>query len=73
MRDPYGFGHGGHPHHALPLVAPSTDRGANHALHTITFCRLRYDLRTRAYAARQLCQPLRGPLEIGQSSAAANA
>jgi transposase len=26
------------------------DRGANHALHTIALCRLRYDARTRAHA-----------------------
>ncbi|HEX5597354.1 MAG TPA: transposase, partial [Micromonosporaceae bacterium] len=29
------------------------DRGANHALHTIALCRLRYDPRTRAYMHRR--------------------
>lgn len=29
------------------------DRAANHALHTIVLCRLRYDLRTHAYVARR--------------------
>jgi transposase len=36
------------------------DRGANHALHTIALCRLRYDPRTRAYAARRTKQGLTG-------------
>ena len=34
------------------------DRAANHALHTIVLCRLRYDPRTRAYAARRTAQGL---------------
>jgi transposase len=34
------------------------DRGANHALHTIALCRLRYDVRTRAYATRRTAEGL---------------
>jgi transposase len=34
------------------------DRGANHALHTIVLCRLRYDPRTRAYMRRRTAQGL---------------
>ncbi|WP_327039060.1 IS110 family transposase [Micromonospora maris] len=34
------------------------DRGANHALHTIALCRLRYDQRTRAYQQRRITQGL---------------
>jgi transposase len=34
------------------------DRGANHALHTIALCRLRYDTRTRAYATRRTAEGL---------------
>jgi class 3 adenylate cyclase len=34
------------------------DRGANHALHTIALCRLRYDQRTRAYLQRRTTEGL---------------
>ncbi|MFU8872419.1 transposase [Micromonospora sp. SL4-19] len=34
------------------------DRGANHALHTIALCRLRYDQRTRAYLHRRTTEGL---------------
>ncbi|MGA3526799.1 IS110 family transposase [Micromonosporaceae bacterium DT32] len=34
------------------------DRGANHALHTIALCRLRYDPRTRAYQQRRITEGL---------------
>ncbi|MEU8259336.1 IS110 family transposase [Micromonospora sp. NPDC048999] len=34
------------------------DRGANHALHTIALCRLRYDQRTRAYLHRRISEGL---------------
>jgi transposase len=34
------------------------DRDANHALHTIALCRLRYDPRTRAYATRRTAEGL---------------
>jgi len=34
------------------------DRHANHALHTIALCRLRYDPRTRAYATRRSAEGL---------------
>ncbi|MFD0782709.1 transposase [Micromonospora azadirachtae] len=34
------------------------DRGANHALHTIALCRLRYDPRTRAYQQRRTTEGL---------------
>ncbi|WP_204038483.1 transposase, partial [Micromonospora qiuiae] len=34
------------------------DRGANHALHTIALCRLRYDQRTRTYLHRRISEGL---------------
>ncbi len=34
------------------------DRAANSALHTITLCRMRWDLRTRAYVTRRTAQGL---------------
>ncbi len=34
------------------------DRGANHALHPIALCRLRYDPRTRAYQQRRITEGL---------------
>lgn len=34
------------------------DRGANHALHTIALCRLRYDPRARAYQHRRITEGL---------------
>ncbi|MET8349864.1 IS110 family transposase [Micromonospora sp. NPDC005206] len=34
------------------------DRGANHALHTIALCRMRYDQRTRAYVHRRITEGL---------------
>ncbi|SDZ04208.1 Transposase IS116/IS110/IS902 family protein [Micromonospora pattaloongensis] len=37
------------------------DRGANHALHTIALCRMRYDQRTRAYIDRRTTEGLTKP------------
>ncbi|MFC4094229.1 transposase, partial [Micromonospora sp. GCM10011541] len=34
------------------------DRGANHALHTIALCRMRYDQRTQAYVHRRITEGL---------------
>jgi transposase len=34
------------------------DRGANHALHTIALCRMRYDQRTRAYVHHRITEGL---------------
>jgi transposase len=34
------------------------DRGANHALHTIVLCRMRWDPRTQAYVARRTAEGL---------------